>query len=151
MSPLRRATAALLFFTMACYQYVPAAGPSLPAVGRDVRVEVTEEGARRLQLGEVLPETPRTVEGRVVTSDEDGIEIRVPVRDPSRGGFRERDIFQQVQIRTAEIQRIDLRQIDRGWTGIAAAGGLAALVALIVSGFGGWVGGDTAPSPPEKG
>lgn len=150
MNPLRRATAALLLFTTACYQYVPASSTTPPPVGQDVRVQVTEEGARRLQLGEVLPRTPQSVEGRVVTTDGDGIEVRVPIRNPERRGFRRRDIFQQVRILQGEIQRIDFRRIDRMWTGAAVVAGVTALLVLVVSGMGGTVGGDTAPPPPEK-
>jgi hypothetical protein len=148
---LRCTVSILLLFTLACYQYVPAPSEASLPIGQNVRVEVTEEGARRLRLGELLPDSPTTLEGQVVTSNGGGLEVRVPVRDPYQRGFRERDLFQHVSVPLGEIRSVDYRQLNRPVTGIVLGAAVAALAAFIVGGLSGTFGGNTVPQDGDKG
>jgi len=145
----RAAASAMLFLTTACYQYIPVSVSPRPAVGRKVRVRVTSDGARLLQLDGAVQDA-RSVSGTVVESDSAAIVVRVAVRDPTATTFRDRDLHQRIRIPIRDVEEIDSRKIDGARTGLFAGLGLAGFLSLLFLGGGGTVGGNTAPPPPEK-
>ena len=143
-------TSTLLLFTMGCYVYVPTSpGSGLPPVGESVRVEVTENEAVRLNLSEVLPDSPTTVQGELVSHEENAVEVLVRVIDFADRS-RSRDMFQRIELNPAAIVRVTRRELSRSRT-FVLAGGLAGLaLSALLSGLGGEVGGTIDPGPTAK-
>ena len=144
------ATSTLLLFTMGCYVYVPLSpGSGLPPVGEQVRVEVTELEAVRLNLSEVLPDSPTTVQGELVSHEENAVEVLVRVIDFADRS-RSRDMFQRIELDPAAIVRVTRRELSRSRTFVLLGGGAALVVSAILSGLGGEVGGVIAPGQTDK-
>ena len=145
------ATSTLLLFTMGCYVYVPLSpGSGLPPVGESVRVEVTENEAVRLNLREVLPDSPTTVQGELVSHEENAIEVLVRVIDFSDSRSRARDMFQRIEVDPAAIVRVTRRELSRSRTFVLLGGGAALVVSAILSGLGGEVGGLISSRQTDK-
>ena len=142
---------ALLLFTMGCYIYVPtSAGSGLPPVGKSVRVEVTESEATRLNLAEVLPDSPTTVEGELASNDDDAIEVLVRMADPPNSRLASRDMFQRIQVDRAAIVRVTQQELSRSRTIIAVGATAAIVLSALFSSLSGFVGGNTGEGQAEK-
>ena len=135
---------------MGCYVYVPTSpGSGLPPVGEQVRLEVTELEAVRLNLSEVLPDSPTTVQGELVSHEENAVEVLVRVIDFADRS-RSRDMFQRIELDPAAIVRVTRRELSRSRT-FVLAGGLAGLaLSAVLSGLGSEVGGTIDPGPTAK-
>ncbi len=144
-------TSTLLLFTMGCYVYVPTSpGSGLPPVGESVRVEVTENEAVRLNLSEVLPDSPTTVQGELVSHEENAIEVLVRVIDFANSRSRSRDMFQRIEVDPGAIVRVTRRELSRSRTFLLLGGGAALVLSALLSGIGGEVGGTFGPRQTLK-
>ena len=144
-------TSVLLLFTMGCYIYVPAsAGGGLPPVGEQVQIDVTESEAMRLNLAEVLPKSPTSLQGELVSNGDDSIEILVQVVDPASRGFMAQEIFQRIEVNRGGIVRVARRQLSARRTVLALGTGAAMLASILLGSLSGFVGGNTGEGEPEK-
>lgn len=144
-------TSVLLLFTMGCYTYVPAsAGGGLPPVGEQVQVDVSENEATRLNLAEVLPQSPTSLQGELVSNGVDVIEILVPVVDPAASGVYSQEIHQRIEVRRDGIVRVTRRELSRMRTGLAVGSGTVLFLSVFLSGLSGIVGSGSGPTEINK-
>ena len=136
----------LLIFTVGCYQYLPAGVDAPLSVGQDVRVLVTIPEAERLRLSDLLPGSGTTVDAKVISSDQSGVEVQIPIGSVGRSPLGERELVQRISIQRNGIQRLDFREIDKGRTWAAAVGIGATLIAFVVASFSGSSSGGGPPA-----
>jgi len=144
---VRLAAASLLL--SGCFHYRPLE-PGVAPVGEEVRVVLTREGAAALP--EEVPAFPGSaVRGTVTGREGDRLLLRVPVA-VQREGLLTRELGRQVEIPAGQIVRLERRELSRGRTALAVAGGVGALVGLWASLDGGRSEGSAGPQePPVEG
>lgn len=133
--------------TTGCYRYVPGQLEATPP-GTDVRVLVTQEGAREMRDAGAISENdePR-VEGAVVGTEGGDLLVRVPIARRQNGFLVDR-IDQSLRLPVDEIVSFQRRELDGVRTGLVLTGGaavLAALIAVIADPLGG---DNPDPEPP---
>lgn len=139
------ATALLL---SGCFHYRPVE-PGVVPVGDEVRVLLTREGAAALPQ-EVPDLSGMAVRGKVMSREGDRLLLRVPVA-VQREGLLTRELGRDVAIPSAQIVRVERRELSRGRTALAIAGGLGTAAALWASlGEGRSEGGSGRPEPPVE-
>lgn len=143
-------TSVLLLFTMGCYIYVPPSAGSGSPVGETVRIDVTASEAVRLNLAEVLPESPTVVEGELLSNGDDTMEVMVRVDEPNNPAFRSQDMFQRLEVDRRGIVRVTQRELSRSRTFLILGTLTAIVLSSVWGGFTGFVGGSTIPPGPEK-
>jgi hypothetical protein len=119
----------LLLLSAACYRYTPGTVDAVPP-DTDVRARLSAVEADR--LAEYMPGASRVLEGKVLERNGESILMLVPVVSELRGN-RVQTLHQRLEVSRTGIVDLELRQLDRGKTGLIVAGGTAALVAVIVN------------------
>jgi hypothetical protein len=124
--------AALLALTISagCHHYVPVPMESVTP-GSDIRARVTAEEARRLEPI-LVRDDARVLEGIFLERRNGNILVQVPVVSELRG-IRMETIHQRVDLPVSSILEMELKEIDRGRTGLALGAGTVILVALVVN------------------
>ncbi len=74
-----------------------------------------------------------TVLAKVAGSDPSGVVVQVPIGATGRASLGERETVQRIAIQRDGIQRLDLRQLAKSRTYLAAAGSGAAIIAFVVA------------------
>ena len=136
-------------FASGCYQYAPVAYPTL-AVDSEVRAHLSLAEIERLGLNELVPIEARTVEGKVLRNEPDTLALLVRVTSAQDWGFRDRDLNQRLSILWNSILELELKELNRGKTGMLAGIGAAAFISLVVNNLSGWFGGRAEAEAPEK-
>jgi hypothetical protein len=113
-----------------CYGYVPAE-PGRVTPGEDVRVQLTSLETLP-GLASVGREPGESVAGRLVRGDGRELVLRVPVAVQS-GAILTRTLGQDVTIPAGRIAQLERRELNRARTGLAFAGGVGALAAILLS------------------
>lgn len=141
----RAAVAALVALALGsgCYRHVAVPLESVQPSER-VRVAVAPDAAERLE--EALGSRPGAVTARITERSPDGVALLVP---SARGRIDRgtHDLFQQVRLAPNDVVFVQRLQLDRGRTGLLAAGAAALTAAVIVGIFSGEAGG--TPSMPS--
>ena len=135
----------LLVLSAGCHRYVPVPAGSVP-VGTEVRVELSEGGASRIEgvLGRRLTD----VSGEL-TEWGDRVVVAVPVA--AVDGLTDRGLRRSVVLEPEEIVGVDVRERDRIRTGILIGGIVAAVGVAALAAFTGTFGGtSTGDNPPEQ-
>jgi hypothetical protein len=124
--------AALLALTIAagCYHYVPVPVESVTP-GSDIRARVSAEEARRLEPL-LVRDDARVLEGLFLERQNGSILVQVPVVSELRG-IRMETFHQRVDLPVSSILEMELKELDRGRTGLALGAGTVVLVALVVN------------------
>ncbi|HWP02822.1 MAG TPA: hypothetical protein VNL96_05160 [Gemmatimonadaceae bacterium] len=130
---------AALLAASGCYRYVPVA--LAPEAGKEVRVELSDEGTMR--LAPYLGVRVEAVEGRLVEARDTSLVIAIQATQ-SRGGARSGWSGERFEIPRWAAARILRRELDRGRTWLASGLGIVGVIALgeafgLGSGFGGWI------------
>lgn len=110
-----------------CFSYVPTEPGTIPP-GDEVRVHLTREQAEIL-VG-VTDQPDVQVHGRLVARDSDQLILRVPVA-VQPAAITTRTLGQDVAIPARRIARVERRELNRARTGLAAAGGVAAVAGVL--------------------
>jgi hypothetical protein len=129
MRVTRISVLAILTLSAACYRYTPA---SVDAVPPDTDVRARLSAAEADRLSEYMPAESRVLEGKVLERNGDSILLLVPVLSELRGN-RVQTLHQRLEVSRSGIVDLELRQLDRGKTGLIMAGGVAAVAAVVVN------------------
>lgn len=122
--------------------------PGVVPVGEEVRVHLTRQGVA--DLPEIPERSGSVVRGRVTRREGDRLVLRVPVA-LQQDGLLTRELGREVAIEAGQIERLERRELSRGRTALAVAGGLGAAAMLWASLEGGRSeGGDGRPEPPVE-
>jgi hypothetical protein len=112
-----------------CFSYIPAElGSMVP--GQEIRLRVTPQGSS--DLAAISGGGGTSVAGMLVGTDAAAIRVRVPVGVMVEG-VTTRSLGQEVVIPRSQISSVERRELDRPRTVGAVAGGVAALVALVLA------------------
>jgi hypothetical protein len=134
-----------------CYHYtrVPVERVS---EGQEVRVLLSESGVRELEtlLLDHVRTMDRTLIGDVLEVGPDRLLLAVPTA-PQGGGLleRSRTLYQRTAVSRENMLDVELRQLDRGRTGLVAGGAAALFAGFLVYRFSGWFGGTTVAQFPD--
>jgi hypothetical protein len=138
-----RSFAALFLATTACYRYTPTQG-NAGDVGRSVRVQLTEQGS--INLAPLIGPTILTLDG-TVSAVRDTMMVLSVTNAIARNGVETSWKGERVDVPGAAIRSVQLRELDKRRSWMAAAGGVAATAALGAAWnlLGGGLGGKNAP------
>ena len=130
-----------------CYTYQPSTVS--PEAGDEARALLTPEAA--IRRSEMLGETVREVEGKVLESDASSLRL-VVVRDQLRDELRGNVLFADtLLIPSQDIQSLEVKQLSVVRTGLLGAGITAAVVLALTqavdAGGGGGDGNGGVPNP----
>lgn len=145
-----RAPTRLAFACLAlagCYSYRPVPSGAVP-LDAQVRARLSAQQADR--LGDVLPAGTRVLEGTVLESGGDALLLLVPVSSQLRGA-RVDVLNQRLRLSQSDIVELELKELDRGRTGLLVGAGAVALGAIVVAAIVETGGGDGPEEPPETG
>ena len=124
---------ALCVALSACYSYSAVAVSTAP-IGERVRVRVSGAEAERLEP--VLGFTDREIEGELLEYADSSIALQVPLPlPPQDGGITER-AHQRIIIPRADVQDVELRQLDKFRTTVLVGVGVAGVAVAIAAGTG---------------
>jgi hypothetical protein len=121
-------TAAALILS-GCFSYIPAELGSVRP-GEEIRLQLAAQGAS--DLAAVSGGGGTSVAGMLVGTDAAAIRVRVPVGVMVEG-VTTRSLGQEVVIPRSQISAFERRQLNRPRTVGAVAGGVAALVAVLLA------------------
>lgn len=134
---------------LGCYRFQPATIEAVPR-GSTVRAVLAPVASERLRERHGIE--GRTLSGTVMATNGETVSLWVASGPPPRE-FGARPLYQQVDVARADVLRVDMRELDRGKTTLAALGGAAAVV-IVARGtiFGGGPGNGTGTGgvPPES-
>lgn len=140
------ATLTLIALGSGCYRHVAVPLESVTPSER-VRVSVSPDAAGKLE--EALGVRPGSVTARITGRSPEEVSLLVP----SARGRVDRgthDLFQQVRLAPADVVFVQRFQLDRGRTGLLAAGAAVLTLAAVAGIFSGDAGGTPAlPSTPS--
>jgi hypothetical protein len=133
----------------ACYTQAPVDLSMSAPANAEVAVEISDRG--RYELGGSIGESPRIVEGRLVSASDSA--LTVAVRNViAIGGGRTQWAGERVQIRRTGVSQVSERKLSRSRSFLAAAAVVAGVVAVFVTtaliGGGGSGDGPTDRPPP---
>ena len=153
--PRPRAVPALCFalalsVSSGCYQYQMVGGDSLPT-NAEVRARLATGEFERLHLDEVVELDRRTLEGRVLGHTPDTLMLLVPVITAQDWGFRERELNQQLAIPLSSIIELELKELNRGKTGVMIGFGVAILATIVRDNITGFFGGSNGGARAREG
>jgi hypothetical protein len=112
-----------------CFSYIPAElGSVLP--GEEIRLQMAAQGAS--DLATISGGRGTSVAGMLVGIDAAAIRVRVPVGLMVEG-VTTRSLAQEVVIPRSQISDVERRKLSRPRTVGAVAGGVAALVAVVLA------------------
>ena len=115
--------AAALPFAGGCYRYLPAQVDPAPAIGQDVRLVVTRDGALELaQVADLTNSVVPQVEGRLESTEGLAYMIRVRQRNDMAQPGMDNNIDQLVRVPTNQIIAVELREVDVPMTVLAIGG-----------------------------
>lgn len=152
MTPLRIPTALLLIPLLAgCFEYVPVT-PERARPGAPVRVELTDEGERRLD--EETGHRRSVVEGTLIRKDASSWVISSPLPDNPEA-YVGRDLESRITVRLEEVSGVGARRLDRVKSALLGGVVAAAVVTAVGLIFEGDPGGEgeppPGPTPPGEG
>lgn len=113
---------ALAIASGGCFNYIPTELGAVPP-GENVRVWVSR--AMVEQLSQVGTFEQPVVRGRLVSRDEEGLFMWIPV-GARQIGFHSTELGQDVRIPLTDIVQVERREVNRIGTGALIAGGLGA-------------------------
>lgn len=125
----------LLFFSGACYRYVPVERFQATP-GSEVRAILTTDGVEELR-GTFGPDLT-SVDGPLVRWDWEGLGLLTEV-SIARAGFPATTMTETVQLQPHHIARVEIKELDHRKTALFAVGvvGVAAIAAILPSRVGG--------------
>jgi len=126
----RSAMAVALALLAGCHHYVPVPVESL-SPGSDIRARITADEATRLQPL-LLRDDARVLEGLFLERRNESVLVQVPVVNELRG-IRMETLHQRIDVPVTSILEMELREIDRGKTGLALGAGTVVIVALVIN------------------
>jgi hypothetical protein len=131
-----------------CYKYTYV-DRSEAAVGDNVRVHLSQAGYQRLaaSVGDQVPGLRRTFDGSLVGASVDRLLVAVHFSGDAR--VSSQGLEQRVSVPMADVQRLELKQLDKKRVIIIGAGAGVVLGALIVHYVGGEFGGTTGKFPEQ--
>lgn len=139
-------TVCLAAASTGCYKYAYV-DRSDAAVGQQVRVHLSQAGYQRLatSVGDQVPGLHRTFDGSLVEASVDRLLVAVHFSGDAR--ISSQGLEQRVDVPMADVQRLELKQLDRKRVIVIGAGAGVVLGALIVHYVGGEFGGTTGTFP----
>jgi hypothetical protein len=121
--------AVLVPLLQACYTYVPLTSPT-PEVGETFAFEISDQG--RVGLAQRFGPGLKEVEGRIVANESSDYVINV-FRVSQISGESSQWSGETTRINRDYVTGVRARQLSRGRTALAIAGGAAVAVVLIAS------------------
>lgn len=142
------ATLALAVLLSGCYRYTPARMGSVPA-GTEVRLQLSDEGARRMET--FTGSRRARVSGELIQWTED---VVVSVGVPASEGMVDRDLRQRIVVAEDEVVGVEVRERDRTRTAVLVGGAVTLVTTALITAFSGEFGrsgGDEPPPTHEEG
>jgi hypothetical protein len=147
-APMMRIVGALagLFAVTGCYVYTPITTGATPQPGQSVAMDITDAG--RVALGGSIGPEVAQIEGRVIHNEAESYELAVSTVHLLRGGEQ---VWQgeRVSIRKEFVTRTYQKQLSKGRTAIAGAGGVAVVAWFVTKKIIGSVTGDEGKPPVD--
>lgn len=128
-----------------CHRYVPARPGAVP-VGAEIRVHLTEDGARRIEALYAAQAGP--VSGELESWSNEVVVIAVPV--PAAPGMMDRGLRNRVIIPVADVLSVEVQERDRTRTMILSAGVATVVLGTAIAAFSGVFGGSRPPDTPAE-
>jgi hypothetical protein len=129
-----------------CFKYTYVR-PALAPAGSEVRVHLSEPGFTRLSaaVGADVPRLERTIEGTIVQADSTKLLLATRVWTESASA---RDwLVQRVDIPMADIEQLELKQLNKRNATLIGVGAGAVVGVLVVGWLTGVFGGTTSAEP----
>lgn len=133
---------ALALLLSACHRYVPARLGEVPA-GTEVRVHLTQDGARRVEAS--YGGSAEQLSGELHSWES---EVVIAVLVPAAPGLLDRGLTNRIVLPQRDIVAIDVREPDRTRSILLGAGIAALAAGAAIAAFSGVFGGTTNSDPP---
>lgn len=130
--PRRAVALSLAMLLPACYSYVPLESGT-PQAGDDVRVHLTEEGARATAASRASGDGDGPfVTGLVLRTRADALTLSTRGERYLRSGVGSASLRDTLTLTAAEIRRIDRNELDAARTAVLAGLGVGAVATAVI-------------------